>query len=51
MPGKPVGLVCFGWCVGDEAASCEEKVFTGDRRAVRQQTVLYALEGLARRLS
>lgn len=51
MPGKPVGLVCFGWCIGDETASCEEAVFAGDRRAVREQTVLYALEGLFKRLS
>ncbi len=51
MPGKPVGLVHFGWCVGDEPVSCGAKVFTGDRQEVRQQTVLYALEGILSRMS
>lgn len=51
MPGKPVGLVCFGWCIEGQDTSCEEAVFSGDRRAVRQQTVLYALAGLLKRLS
>ena len=47
---KPVGLVHFGWCIGDSPVSCEAVVFTGDRKAVRQQTVLHALEGVVKRL-
>jgi len=50
MPGKPVGLVHFGWCVGDEAVSFDSKVFSGDRDSVRQQTVLFALQGIIARL-
>ena len=50
MPGKPVGLVHFGWCIGDQAVSCDAQVFTGDRESVRQQTVLHALKGIISRL-
>jgi nicotinamide-nucleotide amidase len=50
MPGKPVGLVHFGWCIGDQPAVCDAKVFEGDRNSVRQQTVLHALEGIVSRL-
>jgi nicotinamide-nucleotide amidase len=49
VPGKPVGTVCFGWAVGD-AVDTEQVLFSGDRRAVREQTVLYALQGLLNRL-
>lgn len=43
--GKPVGTVFIAW--GD-AATClvAHKVFAGDREAVREQTVTYALEQL-----
>ena len=51
MEGKPVGLVHFGLCIGDEPASCAAKVFAGDRKAVRQRTVLYALAGILERMS
>ena len=51
MPGKPVGLVHFGWCIDDKPASCDTAVFEGDRDSVRQQTVLHALEGIIFRLS
>ena len=51
MPGKPVGLVHFGWCIGDQPAECGEAVFEGDRDAVRRQTVLFALEGIVSRLT
>jgi nicotinamide-nucleotide amidase len=51
MPGKPVGLVHFGWCIGDQSASCDAEVFEGDRESVRQQTVLHALEGIISRLA
>jgi nicotinamide-nucleotide amidase len=47
---KPVGLVHFGWCVGDQPADCDAAIFTGDRNAVRQQTVLHALQGIVSRL-
>ena len=50
MPGKPVGLVHFGWCIGDQPVSCDAEVFEGDRDSVRQQTVLHALEGIILRL-
>lgn len=50
VPGKPVGTVCFGWAIG-EAVDTEQVLFPGDRRAVREQTVLYALQGLLARLA
>ena len=46
MPGKPVGLVHFGWCIDDQPVICDKKVFDGDRESVRQQTVIHALEGI-----
>ena len=53
VPGKPVGTVCFGWSIGDSSQShhkthTERLVFSGDRQAVREQTVKHALEGLLR---
>lgn len=50
MPGKPVGLVHFGWCIDDQPAICDAKIFEGDRQSVRQQTVVHALEGIVTRL-
>ena len=50
MPGKPVGLVYFGWCIGDKPVSYDAAVFEGNRDAVRQQTVLHALEGVILRM-
>lgn len=50
MPGKPVGLVHFGWCIGGQRVSSAAKVFSGDRNAVRQKTVLHALRGILQRL-
>jgi len=50
MPGKPVGLVHFGWCVDGQPSSCDAKIFAGDRNSVRQQTALHALEGVISRL-
>ena len=47
VPGKPVGTVCFGWARGD-AVHTERLVFAGDRQAVREQTVIHALQGLLR---
>ena len=50
MPGKPVGLVHFGWCIGDQPVVCDSEIFEGDRKSVRQQTVLYALRGIISRI-
>ncbi|MDR2000859.1 MAG: CinA family protein, partial [Zoogloeaceae bacterium] len=49
-PDKPVGTVCFAWCKLGEAPEIESRCFAGDREAVRQQAVLYALNGLLARL-
>jgi len=43
---KPVGTVCFGWCIKDQVPSCERQLFDGDREAVRRQSVIHALSGL-----
>ncbi|CAB3652158.1 CinA family protein [Achromobacter pestifer] len=48
-PGKPVGMVCFGFAmrVGDGITSrAVTHVFPGDRAQVRQAAVEYALRGL-----
>jgi nicotinamide-nucleotide amidase len=47
VPGKPVGTICFGWHVGG-ITHTERRVFAGDRQAVREQTVVYALDKLLR---
>jgi nicotinamide-nucleotide amidase len=47
QPGKPVGTVWFGWAwrQGDEIESrVALETFSGDREAVRRQTVAKALE-------
>lgn len=49
VPGKPVGTVCFGWSVGGKTVT-ERLVFSGDRQAVREQTVVRSLQGLLRLL-
>jgi nicotinamide-nucleotide amidase len=43
---KPVGLVWFAWAYRGGPAQCRRFVFDGDREAVRQQSVLVALQGL-----
>ena len=43
---KPVGLVWFGWQRRGKPCHTESKIFSGDRDAVRAQTVLWALRGL-----
>ena len=50
MPGKPVGLVHFGWCIDDQPAVCDSAIFEGDRQSVRQQTVVHALKGIILRI-
>ncbi|MGZ3236461.1 MAG: CinA family protein [Burkholderiaceae bacterium] len=47
VPGKPVGTVCFAWAIGDNVHT-ERLVLSGDRHAVREQTVVHALQGLLR---
>lgn len=48
-PDKPVGTVCFAWCTNGRAPSCQRRLFTGDREAIRRQSVIYALSGLIER--
>ena len=45
-PDKPVGTVCFAWCVRNEVPSCQRRLFSGDRETIRRQSVIYALTGL-----
>jgi nicotinamide-nucleotide amidase len=45
VPGKPVGTVCFGWALG-ERVQTGQMLFSGDRHAVREQSVVHALQGL-----
>jgi nicotinamide-nucleotide amidase len=49
--GKPVGTVCFGWCVRGQPPTTDLQVFQGDREAVRRQAVIHALEGTIARLA
>lgn len=46
---KPVGTVCFAWATRAGARS-ETRRFSGDREAVRRQSVVHALEGVLRAL-
>ena len=48
-PGKPVGTVWFAWSVADRPTASELRQFTGDREAVRRQSVSHALLGLLHR--
>ncbi|HEY6898594.1 MAG TPA: CinA family protein [Rhodocyclaceae bacterium] len=43
---KPVGLVCFAWCIGDGPTRSEKRRFGGDREMVRRQALIHALEKL-----
>ncbi len=49
-PGKPVGTVCFAWVLQGGEPTAETLHFSGDRKAVRRQSVVYALQGLLRAL-
>ena len=42
-PAKPVGTVCFAWAAKGDAAIAETRRFSGDRDAVRRQSVEHAL--------
>jgi nicotinamide-nucleotide amidase len=46
VPGKPVGTVCFAWATRSGVSRIETCHFAGDRKAVRRQSVMHALEGL-----
>jgi len=46
-PDKPVGTVCFGWASRDGKVHTERVQFEGDREAVRAQSVVHALNGIA----
>lgn len=48
-PEKPVGTVWFGWCINGLVAT-ELQHFEGDRKLIRQATVLHALAGILNRL-
>jgi len=43
---KPVGTVCFAWALKGAAARSETRHFSGDREAVRRQSVERALAGV-----
>jgi len=45
-PAKPVGMVCFGWAALDGSTTSTTKRLPGDRAAVRQASVIVALQGL-----
>ena len=45
-PAKPVGTVCFAWATKGRAPRAETKRFSGDREAVRRQSVEHALAGM-----
>ncbi|MDQ7968658.1 MAG: CinA family protein [Oxalicibacterium faecigallinarum] len=49
VPGKPVGTVYFGWAIGDKVTT-QRMQFSGDRQAVREQSVVHALQGMLDRL-
>jgi nicotinamide-nucleotide amidase len=45
-PDKPVGTVCFAWARKHRKPRSETRHFTGDREAVRRQSVQHALKGV-----
>jgi len=45
-PDKPVGTVCFAWGMKDGTARSETRRYSGDREAVRRQSVEHALKGV-----
>jgi nicotinamide-nucleotide amidase len=49
-PEKPVGTVCFAWASRDGGCEAQTCHFDGDRAAVREQSVFYALSGLLARV-
>ncbi|WP_295006542.1 nicotinamide-nucleotide amidase [uncultured Dechloromonas sp.] len=49
-PDKPVGTVCFAWASRDGGCEAQTRLFSGDRAAVREQSVRHALDGLLARI-
>jgi nicotinamide-nucleotide amidase len=49
-PDKPVGTVCFAWCIKGQVPSCQRRLFHGDRESIRRQAVIHALTGLQERI-
>ncbi len=45
-PEKPVGTVCFAWAAKKRDTRSHKHIFSGDREAVRRQSVAAALQGL-----
>jgi nicotinamide-nucleotide amidase len=43
---KPVGTVCFAWAGPGVQLLSKRRRFTGDRDAIRSQSVVAALEGV-----
>lgn len=50
-PDKPVGTVCFAWCLQAQPPESETLCFSGNRAAIRRQAVMHALTGLVTRLT
>lgn len=51
---KPVGMVCFAWGiqVDDQIQTrSQTKQFSGDRRSIREQACVYAIESLLEQLT
>lgn len=46
VPGKPVGTVCFAWTVKGDLQQVDTQYFSGDREAVRRQSVAHGMRGL-----
>jgi nicotinamide-nucleotide amidase len=45
-PEKPVGTVCFAWATKGSGPRSETRHYSGNREAVRRQSVERALEGV-----
>ncbi|MBI3546871.1 MAG: CinA family protein [Gammaproteobacteria bacterium] len=45
-PEKPVGTVCLAWAGKNRDTKSHKHIFSGDREAVRRQSVAAALQGL-----
>lgn len=45
-PEKPVGTVCFAWCVSGRHAASTTCHFSGDRSQIRSASVAFALKQL-----
>jgi nicotinamide-nucleotide amidase len=50
VPGKPVGTICFAWSMNGKTHT-ERIHLNGDRKSIREQTVVHALKGLLQFLS